>query len=215
MSGTTYVAIFTYLGEQQALRIRKKFVASALKQDMEWYDTEIGDPQELPVLAANALGRIQLALGRAPADTFANMLSSVGCMFVSFSLDPPLALFMLCTLPVIGIAIGIVSCFMRKYSGLAMGKFASAGAFASEVLTGIKTISSLRAEMWAVKRYTGSVVQAQKYSVKAQFYTRFASGIMGLLFYTVYCFAFMFGTNQTALYKWIRAPWAHHASQSR
>ena len=33
-----------------------------------------------------------------------------------------------------------------------MGKFASAGAFASEVLTGIKTISSLRAEMWAVKR---------------------------------------------------------------
>ena len=78
MSGTTYVAIFTYLGEQQALRIRKKFVASALKQDMEWYDTEIGDPQELPVLAANALGRIQLALGRAPADTFANIISSDG-----------------------------------------------------------------------------------------------------------------------------------------
>ena len=68
VSGTTYVALWTYIGEQQTLRIRKKFVSSALKQEMGWFDTSIGDPQELPVLAANALGRIQLALGRSIAD---------------------------------------------------------------------------------------------------------------------------------------------------
>ena len=67
VSGTTYVALWTYIGEQQTLRIRKKFVSSALKQE-RWFDTSIGDPQELPVLAANALGRIQLALGRSIAD---------------------------------------------------------------------------------------------------------------------------------------------------
>eukprot|EP00581_Thalassiosira_minuscula_P004453 CAMPEP_0183736960 /NCGR_PEP_ID=MMETSP0737-20130205/50694_1 /TAXON_ID=385413 /ORGANISM="Thalassiosira miniscula, Strain CCMP1093" /LENGTH=160 /DNA_ID=CAMNT_0025971119 /DNA_START=1 /DNA_END=479 /DNA_ORIENTATION=+ len=105
---------------------------------------------------------------------------------------------MLCALPVIGIAIGIVSCFMRKYSGKALEDFASAGAFAAEVLTGIKTIASLRAETWAVNRYTGTVRRAQENSVKSQVYSKLASGIMGLLFYITYTFAFMFGTYQAA-----------------
>ena len=59
-------------------------------------------------MAANALGRIQMALGRSIADTFANLLSAAGCLAVSLALDAPLALFMLCILPVIGIVIGIV-----------------------------------------------------------------------------------------------------------
>ena len=117
---------------------------------------------------------------------------------MSLGLDPELAILMLCILPVIGIAIGIVSCFMRKYSGLALAEFSSAGAFASEVLTGIKTIASLRAEMWAVNRYTGHVTDAQKYSVKSQAYTKLASAIMGLLFYGTYVAAFTFGTYQAA-----------------
>lgn len=196
ISGTAYVSLWAYVGEQQTLRIRKKFVASALRQDMAWFDTSVGDPQELPVLAANALGRIQLALGRSIADTLANLLSAVGCLVVSIGLDPPLAMIMLCVMPVIAIAIGIISCFMRKYSGKALVEFASAGAFASEVLTGIKTIASLRAEIWAVDRYTGHVVEAQKHSVKSQVYSKLASGIMGLLFYVTYTFAFIFGTYQ-------------------
>jgi len=198
ISGTTYVALWTYIGEQQTLRIRKKFVESALQQEMAWFDTSVGDPQELPVMAANALGKIQMALGRSVADTFSNLLSAVGCLMVSLGLDAPLAVLMLCILPVIGIAIGIVSCFMRKYSGLALKEFASAGAFASEILTGIKTIASLRAEMWSVKRYTGHVTEAQKYSVKSIVYSKLASGLMGFLFYVTYTFAFIFGTYQAA-----------------
>lgn len=145
-----------------------------------------------------ALTRIQSALGRSVADTFANLLSAVGCLAVALALDPPLALFMLCILPIIGIAIGIISCFTRKYSGLALDEFASAGAFATEVLTGIKTIASLRAEGWAEKRYTGHAVEAQKYSVRSMVYSKLAAGIMGLLFYITYTFAFAFGTEQTA-----------------
>ena len=46
---------------------------------------------------------------------------------MSLGLDAELAILMLCILPVIGIAIGIVSCFMRKYSGLALAEFSSVG----------------------------------------------------------------------------------------
>lgn len=204
VSGFAYVSIWTYVGEQQTLRIRKMFVASALKQDMTWFDATVGDPQELPVMAANSLGRVQICLGRTIADTFSNILSAAGCLAVALGLDAPLALFMLCVVPVIGVLVGIISYFMRNNSYRALGEFQSAGAFASEVLNGIPTIASLRAEQWAVRRYTNHVTGAQMYSVKTQFYSKlaagavisiefssvhhsyrtfFKTGIMGLLFY--------------------------------
>jgi len=202
ISGTCYVAIWSYTGEIQTLRIRRAFVKSALRQEAAWFDTRpgssSGDPQELPVLAANAMSRIQIALGRSVADTFANLLSAVGCLMVSIGLDPPLALFMLCVLPIIAIAIGIVSCYMRKSSHRALSEFASAGAFASEVFTGIKTVASLRAETWAVERYTEHALLAQKHSIHSQILSKLAAGVMGLLFYATYTFAFIFGTEQAA-----------------
>ena len=62
----------------------------------------------------------------------------------------------------------------------------------------IKTICSLRAEGWASSRYTEHVKMGQKYSVLTIFCGKLASGVMGLLFYLIYTFAFAFGTNQAA-----------------
>jgi len=197
VSGTTYVALWTYTGEQQTLRIRQKFVDSALRQEMAWFDQR-GDPQELPVLATNALTRIDAAIGRTVADTFANFLSSIGCLAVAIGLDPPLALMMLCMMPVIAVAIAVVSCFMRKKSGKALEQFASAGAFATEVLTGIKTVASLQAESWSVKTYQEHAMLAQKYSIQSQVLSKLTAGVMGFLFYFTYTWAFIFGTEQTA-----------------
>jgi len=199
-SGTIYVTLWTYVGEAQALRIRKSFVKSALNQNMAWFDTHCsgGDPQALSSLASNSIMRIEVSLKRCIPDTLANLLASVGSLMVAIGLDPPLALFMMATLPIIGICVGVLSCFMRKYSGQALGELSSAGSFASEVLTGIKTIASLRAEGWATERYTGHVKKAQKYSVLTIFCGKMASGMMGLLFYLIYCFAFAFGTTQAA-----------------
>jgi len=200
ISGTIYVSLWTYVGEAQTLRIRKKFVKSALNQDMGWFDTHCagGDPQELSSLASNSILRIEMSLKRSIPDTLANLLASVGSLMVAFGLDFPLALYMLLTLPVIGICVGVLSCFMRKYSGKALMEFSSAGSFASEILTGIKTIASLRAEGWASERYAGHVEMAQRYSVLTIFCGKLASGLMGLLFYLIYTFAFAFGTTQAA-----------------
>lgn len=62
----------------------------------------------------------------------------------------------------------------------------------------IKTICSLRAEGWATDRYSEHVKTGQKCSVLTIFCGKLASGVMGLLFYLIYTFAFAFGTNQAA-----------------
>jgi len=105
---------------------------------------------------------------------------------------------MLCMLPIIAIAIAIVSCFMRKRSGQALEQFATAGAFATEVISGIKTVASLCAEPWAVRKYDETARSAQRYSILSGFLSKFASGVVGLLFYGTYVFAFIFGTEQVA-----------------
>jgi ATP-binding cassette subfamily B (MDR/TAP) protein 1 len=101
-------------------------------------------------------------------------------------------------LPVVGISVAIISIFMRKRSGQALAEFASAGAFATEVISGIKTVASLSAESWAVKRYDNMVRQAQRYSVLSSVLSSFSAGFMGLLFYCTYTVAFLIGSEQVA-----------------
>ena len=197
LSGSVYVSMWTYTGERQSLRIREKFVHSAFRQDAKWFDAR-GDPQELPTLATNALERINDAIGRTLADAFANLLSAVCCLAVAIGLNAPLALIMLCMLPVIAICVALVSCYMRKRSGQALEIFASAGAFATEVISGIKTIASLSAERWSANKYEGMAREAQKHSIWSGYLSKLTSGIMGVLFYITYTIAFLFGTEQVA-----------------
>ena len=197
LSGSVYVSMWTYTGERQSLRIREKFVHSAFRQDAKWFDAR-GDPQELPTLATNALERINDAIGRTLADAFANLLSAVCCLAVAIGLNAPLALIMLCMLPVIAICVALVSCYMRKRSGQALEIFASAGAFATEVISGSKTIASLSAERWSANKYEGMAREAQKHSIWSGYLSKLTSGIMGVLFYITYTIAFLFGTEQVA-----------------
>jgi ATP-binding cassette subfamily B (MDR/TAP) protein 1 len=197
-AGSAYVALWTQTGEKQALRICEAFVRSAFKQDARWYDSRGADPQELPTLAANSLGRISTAIGRVMADTFANLLSSIFCLVVAVGLDWSLALIVMAFLPVVALCIYIVSIYVRESSGRALHSFASAGAFATEVIAGIKTVASLSLESWAVKRYEETVLDGQKWSIRGGWLTGVSSGLTGFLFYTAYVIAFIYGTYQVA-----------------
>lgn len=196
IAGSLYVSIWTYTGEKQALRIKEKFVKSAFHQDAEWFDMNNRD--ELPTKVANSMIHITGAIGRQMADLFANLWSSAGCLAVAFVLNAPLALIMLLIVPVVVIFIAILSCFIRKASKQSGHSFSLAGALATEVLAGIKTVASLCAEPWAITTYGEHVVEAQKSSVWAGFLTALSTGITSLLFYITYTFAFFIGTKQVS-----------------
>ena len=159
--------------------------------DAEWFD--VNNRDELPTKVANSMIHISGAIGRQMADLFANLWSSAGCLAVAFVLNAPLALIMLLIVPVVVIFIAIISCFIRKASKQSGHSFSLAGALATEVLAGIKTVASLCAEPWAITTYGDHVVEAQKNSVWAGFLTALSTGITSLLFYITYTFAFFIG----------------------
>ena len=138
------------------------------------------------------------AIGRQIADLFSNMISSAGCLAVALVLNAPLALVMLCIVPVVVIFIAIFSCFIRKASRRSGESFGYAGALATEVLAGIKTVAALCAEPWALSTYGGHVDTAQRSSVWGGFLTALSTGITSLLFYITYTVAFFLGTYQVS-----------------
>eukprot|EP00567_Pseudictyota_dubia_P003208 CAMPEP_0197456878 /NCGR_PEP_ID=MMETSP1175-20131217/44537_1 /TAXON_ID=1003142 /ORGANISM="Triceratium dubium, Strain CCMP147" /LENGTH=1434 /DNA_ID=CAMNT_0042991077 /DNA_START=181 /DNA_END=4485 /DNA_ORIENTATION=- len=196
VSGISYVAIWTYTGEKQALRIKDKYVRSAFHQDAEWFDKNNRD--ELPTKVANSMIHINAAIGRQIADLFCNMWSSAGCLAVAFVLNAPLALIMLCIVPVVAVVIAVVACFIRKSSREAHDSFSAAGGLATEVISGIKTVAALCMEPWALTTYTAHVIDARRASVYGGFLSALSTAIVGFLFYCTYTFAFFVGTEQVA-----------------
>jgi len=194
--GTLYVAIWTYTGERQALRIKDKFVQSALKQDSTWFDTH--NREELPTTMANAMVHIQGALGRQIADTFANAFTAAGCLTVAFLLNAWLAFIMLCFVPFIIIAIMVISCFVRKHSTRAGESFSQAGAIATETISGIKTVASLCAQKASLDKYESFVVDGQNSSVNSGWLAGLSAGFTSFVLYSSYTVAFLVGTQQVA-----------------
>lgn len=195
--GFVYVSIWTYTGQRQSLRIKEKFVKSCLRQDAEWFD--LNNREKLPTSIANAMVHIDSAVGRSMADLFANGVSSTACLLVAFAMNTYLALVMLCILPVVTLVIAIISCFTRKQSRQGSESFVSAGALATETISGIKTVASLCAEQWALTNYTNHIKSAQKHSIFGGILTGLMTGITGLLFYATYSVAFTVGTEQVSL----------------
>ena len=195
-TGSTYVGLWTYTGEKQALRIKEKYVKSALKQDAKFFD--LHNREKMSTEVANAMVHINGAIGRQMADVWANAWCSMGCLVVAFLLNWQVAFLMMCIVPVAVIFIMILAFYIRKNSREAGMQFASAGALATEVISGIKTIASLCAEKWALERYESLARNAQKSSVFAGYLAGLSAGITGFLFYIIYVIAFAYGTELVA-----------------
>ena len=195
-TGAIYVTIWTYTGERQALRIQERFVHSALQQDASWFDTH--DRQELPTQIAMGMVHLQNAIGRQMATTFANLCSALGCLAVALILNAPLALVMLCVVPIVFICVAILSCFIQRQSQKSSDLFSKAGALATEVISGMKTVASLCAQPWALEKYETFARASQKHSIWSGILASCVAGVTGLLFYSTYTLAFVIGTDQVA-----------------
>lgn len=196
VSGCLYVALWTFTGERQSLRIKEEFVKAAFLQDAEWFDQN--NPQELPTKVANAMQDISDALGRKIADTFMNLWAAIFCLAVSLWLDAPLAIAMICVVPVIAFVYAVIGVFIRSSSQQSSQSLSEAGAVAFEAISGIKTVASLCSEPWVFDRYHNLGRQSQKSSVKSGFLSSLTAGITGFLFYMTITIAFLIGTEQVA-----------------
>lgn len=125
-------------------------------------------------------------------------ISAAGSLAVALILNTPLALIMLIAVPFVAFVVLIFSCWTRSISRNAQSHLATAGTLATEVVHGIKTITALCAQGWAMTQYETKVRGAQKFSIQSNFLSTFLVGITGAMFYVTYTIAFVIGTEQVA-----------------
>eukprot|EP00529_Nitzschia_sp_RCC80_P006757 CAMPEP_0113456924 /NCGR_PEP_ID=MMETSP0014_2-20120614/9140_1 /TAXON_ID=2857 /ORGANISM="Nitzschia sp." /LENGTH=1428 /DNA_ID=CAMNT_0000348397 /DNA_START=343 /DNA_END=4629 /DNA_ORIENTATION=- /assembly_acc=CAM_ASM_000159 len=192
--GSAYVAIWTYTGERQALRIQKSFVQSAMNQDAAWFDAN--DREGLPTKMGTSIVHINAAIGRNVADTYQLFISALGCLVVAFLLNTPLALVMLAALPIVAIVMVVLNCFVRKHSRQSSEELALAGSLATEVIAGIKTVAALCSKPFFRDTYADHINESEKSSIKAGFLLSLQAGLVGMIFYIAYTIAFYVGSEQ-------------------
>lgn len=183
ITGSLYVAIWTYTGEHQSLRIREKFVRSALKQDAEWFDSY--DREEIPTMIDSSMMQVNDAIGRQMVDTYSFVVASAGCLGVSFAMNAPLALVMLCVVPFVAVVTIIFGIYVRRASQSSASDSAKAGGLATEVVTGIKTVTALCAQKWALNRYESHSESSRFFSTRSGVLSSVMTGVTGLVHNTV------------------------------
>lgn len=194
ISGSLYVSIWTFTGEQQTLRIRKAFVRSVLNQDASWFDCN--DREALPTKMGTSIIYISSAIGRTIADTSGLGVSALGCLAVALWLNSSLALIMLAVIPIIAILMLLFNCFTQKANRMANDELAVAGSIATEVIAGIKTVAALCCKTHFAQAYANRINSSERSAIRGGFLQSVLAGICGMLFYVTYTIAFTIGTNQ-------------------
>lgn len=149
-----------------------------------------------PTKLGTSLVHISNAIGRQIADTYSNGVSSAACLAVALLLNTPLALIMLCAVPVAFTILALFNVCIRRAKKQSSSEMAAAGGLATEVLAGIKTVAALCAQAHFKERYQNHVDSSAKSSIRATVLSSLLAGITGALFYITYTVAFVVGTEQ-------------------
>ncbi|KAL3769215.1 hypothetical protein ACHAWO_000861 [Cyclotella atomus] len=135
VTGFAYVSIWTCTGEQQALRIQKEFVRAYLNQDAARFDQNnhdtfqilqgiLRDKSRMHPCRTTKLGTSLVHISNAICRQVADVYS---CMAVALLLNTPLALIMLCEMPVASTILDLFNVCIRRVKKRSSAEMAHAG----------------------------------------------------------------------------------------
>ncbi|KAG9046650.1 GTPase-activating protein [Tulasnella sp. UAMH 9824] len=188
-----YMFIWTYTGEVNAKRIREKYLASVLRQDIAYLD-KLG-AGEVTTRVQNDTNLIQQGI----SDKFPQVISFISQFITGFALAYArswrLSLVLSSILPALTIAGAVLTKFESKYKELALNETASCGSLAEEVLSTIRTAQAFGSQKTLSSLYDGFAIRAYVLEAKMAVFRGIAVGVMTFIIYAAYALAFWFGAT--------------------
>ncbi|KAG8183767.1 hypothetical protein JTE90_002404 [Oedothorax gibbosus] len=187
------VSFFSMAAANQAFKIRCMFMQSVLKQDIGWFDTnQTGD---FASRLTGDLGRIQDGIGEKVGMCISFVSTTVLCVCCALFYGWKLTLVCLCIMPVLSIAMGIISKIQATVSGEELQAYGTAGAVAEEVLSSIRTVICFGGEEKEIERYNNCLIPASKKGVKRGLLTSIGAAMIWVCIYAGYALAFWYGVQ--------------------
>ncbi|XP_071520197.1 ATP-dependent translocase ABCB1-like [Panulirus ornatus] len=191
--GYVFVSALNYTAEGQVYRLRGMFLQSILRQEIGWFDTH--QTNDFASRVTEDLNKLQEGIGEKVGMYVFFMTIFVVSLINAFIHSWKLTLVILSVFPLLGISTGIMAKFQSNLSALEMKEYARAGSIAEEVISAIRTVVAFGGEQKEIKRYESNLVHARKAGEKRGLVTGAGMGMVWLLIYAAYSFAFYYGTG--------------------
>ncbi|KAJ7125819.1 P-loop containing nucleoside triphosphate hydrolase protein [Mycena crocata] len=186
-----YMLAFVYTGEVIAKRVREKYLAATLRQDIAYFDS-IGAGEIISRIQTDS-HLIQDGISEKIGHLVAFTASFLTGFIIAFVKCWQLALALSSILPFISLSAGLMNKFLAKYTNQVSQHTADAGTLAEEVISTIRTSHAFGTQKVMADIYGAFTLR----SIRAQTKAGMVSGISaGVIFFTVYAsygLAFYFG----------------------
>ncbi|XP_047112212.1 ATP-dependent translocase ABCB1-like [Schistocerca piceifrons] len=187
------IASFNHVGFTLIHRIRGRFMESALRQDISWYD--VHQSGEFASRLSEDMQKMEDGVGEKVPMFVQMVVSFLGNVGLALFRGWELALICLISLPAGTIAIGVVAFISARIARKEMQEYGKAGAIAEEVLGSIRTVIAFGGRDKEVERYKKNLGTAKDLNVKRSFFSSMIFAFLWLFIYSGYALAFYYGVG--------------------
>lgn len=177
------ISCWMWTGERQSTKMRIKYLEAALKQDIEFFDTEVRTSDVVFAINTDAV-MVQDAISEKLGNFIHYMATFVSGFVVGFTAVWQLALVTLAVVPMIAVIGGIHTTTLAKLSSKSQEALSQAGNIVEQTVVQIRVVLAFVGESRALQGYSSALKVAQKLGYK----TGLAKGMgLGATYFVVFC----------------------------
>lgn len=188
------VAFWMCTGERQAARIRSFYLKTILRQDIAFFDNETSTGEVIGRMSGDTV-LIQEAMGEKVGKFIQLMSTFIGGFVVAFIKGWKLTLVMLCVIPLLVMAGGVMAMIISKMSSRGQQAYAEAGNVVEQTIGSIRTVASFTGEKKAVTDYEKFLTVAYKAAAHQGLASGFGLGTLLFIMFCSYALALWYGSQ--------------------
>lgn len=186
---------WTLSSARQVRRIREKYVASALRQEIGYYEAREGAARLLQGVNEDCQ-TLQGAIGDKAARTLFCLTQAVVGLIVAFTRGWDMTLVMLAIMPLLGVATALLATTSGRMTSRMNAAYADAGALAQSALGNVRTVYAFNASRRTVAAYDASLAAPVAVGVRQGLLAGCIVGATNLVAFCCYALALWYGSTR-------------------
>lgn len=186
-----YMSSFVYTAERQTHRIRQRYLAAVLRQNIGWFDHEGAGEVSVRITTDTLL--IQDAIGDKVPLALNQLAVFISGFVIAFTKSWKLTLVLLSVIPLIVASAAVMNVINGRFQRKILDLYSTAGTLTEEAIAAIRTVTAFGSQRKMARLYNESLAGARNEGIKKATTTGLG---LGALFFFVYVFFFFIQTAE-------------------
>ena len=184
---------FMYVGEHVTQKLREKYLAAVLRQNIPFFD-KLGAGEVTSTITAN-MDLVQVGISEKVTLCVSALATFVAALVVGFVKNWRLSFVLLSVAGAIFLVMASCSAFIIKYSKLSLEAYSAGGAVAEEAISSIRTATAFNGKSKLAGKYHGSLLNTMHWGFRVKMSIGCMIASMMCVTYMQYGLAFWEGSR--------------------